>query len=79
MINFIKGIGLKAWAYIVIFFTFLAFIYKVYDAGGDAREVRGMKKTLETVKERDKNEIIIDTLDSDDVNDRLREGGWIRD
>ena len=76
---FIKSLGLKVWAYIALAFALLAGLYKVYDAGGDAVKVRGLKKTLKVVKERDGNETVIDTLDSDSVNNRLRDNGWTRD
>jgi len=79
LINFVKGIGLKTWAYIALAFSFLGVVIKAFSLGKQSERVKGLEKTIEVVKERDANETEVDTLDDDAVNDRLRDNGWLRD
>lgn len=79
MLGLIKGVSLKAWAYIALAFSFIGLLYKVYEAGGDAVKVKGMEKTLYAIDERDENEIYVDTLSDDSVDKLLRDNGWTRD
>tara|TARA_R110002012_G_scaffold102509_1_gene242032 strand:- start:159 stop:395 length:237 start_codon:yes stop_codon:yes gene_type:complete len=76
VLSFIKGIGLKTWGYIAVFFAALGFIYKVYDAGGDKVENGYIKQTLEKQKEgRDavvKEQKDVTGLSNSDIVERMR-------
>ena len=73
---FLKGIGLKVWAYIAVFFAALGFIYKVYSAGGDKVVNDHLRETLEKQQEG-RNAVVeeqqeVTRLPNDAIVDRMR-------
>lgn len=72
----LKALPLKVWGWVILTLSLIGLIAKVYYAGGDARDVKSMKESLENAKRSKDIENDVDKLNDDDVIKRLRENGW---
>lgn len=71
MLLFLKGIGLKFWAGVVIFFTLVAGIAKIYSAGRKSAQADGMQQQLKNVRVRNEVENDVRRAGPDAVHDEL--------
>lgn len=78
MIALLKTLGLKFWAGVVIFFTLVAGVVKIYSAGRKSAQADGMKQQLENVQVRNEVENEVRRAGPDAVHDELRKD-WSRD
>ena len=76
---FIKGLGLKVWAWVAGLAIGAAVLYKIYKAGETGAKVDSLERTLNSVKRSKEIEANIDGLSDDGVVSKLRDNGWIRD
>ncbi len=76
---FLKGLGLKVWAWVAGLAIGAAVLYRIYEAGERGAKVDILERTLNSVKRSKEIEANIDGLSDDDVADRLRDNGWIRE
>lgn len=63
---------------LVALFLFL-FLYQVYKAGGDQKELERLNQKYDAVIKRNKVEDDVDRLTDDAVTRKLREMGWFRE
>jgi len=75
----IKGVGLKVWAWVVAGAMVLALLVRIYNEGAKGVKVDSLERTLNSVKRSKEIEANVDGLSDDDVVARLKDQGWYRD
>lgn len=75
----LSTIPIRLWSYMIAGAFVVWLLWRIYKAGGDAKEVEGLKKTLNAVIERKEIETEVDAMSDSAVLERLRRNGWYRD
>jgi hypothetical protein len=78
VISFVKSIGLRVWGYVAGGALVMYLLYRIYKAGGDAKETENLNRALKAVMRRNKVEKTVDELSDDDVLNKLRDNNWTR-
>lgn len=79
MLNLLTNVSTKVWGYVAAIVVTAAILFKVYSEGANSVQDKGLKKTLNALKEKNEIQADVDTLSDDDLIARLRSNGWTRD
>jgi len=77
--SLLLGLGNKAYLYALIGLFIVGVIYRIYKAGGDAKELEILEKEVNNVIKRNSIEDDVDRMSDSAVFEQLRKRGWFRD